>query len=146
MRKELKRLLGKLQVNHSWLFVGAETLIVGVYFLAIPGSITGFVPGHFPVDGLDNWFPAVLWVILGVFVIINNLYDVVPDFNRQAAFGLLALWGFYFGMMCARDLNDPRPPVIGLATIFYGVIMLRILVLLLFDDPHKQTRGGGHHG
>lgn len=140
---ELRRLLAKLQANHSWLFIGFETLTVGVYYTAAPGSISGYMPWHVPVDMLDSWLPAAVWMLLGGFVIVNNLFNVVPDYNRRAALGLLALWGFYFTVMLVRDLNDPHPPTIGIATIFYGIIMLRIVVLLLFDDPHHHAKGGG---
>ncbi|WDF83650.1 hypothetical protein PQ472_05280 [Lacticaseibacillus pabuli] len=144
--RELRRLVRKLRVNHSWIFIGLETLIVGMYFVACRDSVVGYTAGHISVGGLDDWFPAVVWILLGGFVVINNLFDVWPDRNRIAAIAMMGLWGFYFGMMLARDLNDPHPPVVGLATIFYGIIMLRILVLLLFDDTHahKHRRKGGH--
>ncbi|WP_155286028.1 hypothetical protein [Lacticaseibacillus zhaodongensis] len=146
--KEIRRLLAKLKANHSWIFIGLETLVVGVYFLACRNSVNGFVPGHIPIGGLDDWFPAVIWILLGGFTIVNNLFDVLPDRNRPTAYLLIGLWGFYFGLMLVRDLNDPHPPVIGMSTIFFGIIMLRIIVLLLFDEtsqhphPHRKRKGG----
>ncbi|WP_127849736.1 hypothetical protein [Lacticaseibacillus hulanensis] len=142
MRNLMRLFFYKLQRNHSWIFIGFETFLVGVYFIAVPGSIHGISPWKMSFGFMDDWWPALVWIVLGMFMIINNVFDVVPDYNRETAYCMAFLWGFYFTLMIMRDLNDPRPPVIGLATVFYGVIMLRIITLLRYDDPTQHRRGG----
>lgn len=141
MKQELSRFTSMMRRNHSWVFIGLETFIVGCYFVAVPDAVVGYTPFHISVSFLDHWLLAILWVALGLAMMINNLFVVIPDYNRILAYCLMFLWGFYATMMIMRDLGDPHPPMIGLASIFYLVIMLRILVLLLFDDPHQHQGG-----
>jgi len=146
MKEVLDHFLLKVSVNQAWLFIGLETFIVGCYFVFFPDSVTGYTPFHFDVSFMDNAFPAILWITLGVLVMFNKLFTVWPDYTTAYGLMLLGLWGFYASMMIMRDLNDPHPPVIGLSSLFYLVIMLRILVLLLFDDKKRNHRkGGGEH-
>lgn len=135
----MTRLTAKLKKTHSWVLLGIEMVMVGCYYVAIPNSMTGETPFHIHTDFMDDWYSAIIWIVVGMLVIVNNTFDVMPDLNWLYADIMLFMWGFYGFMMLMRDLNDPHRPFIGITTLFFIVIMVRIYMLIWLNEAHPHS-------
>lgn len=131
--------------NRFWLLTGLETIALGVFFMLAPNYIHDGGPFHSAVMWLDDPIPVLILLSVGFFTVILSCFDMNPNWHRGNIIALQAIWSIYAAAFLIRDLNDPRPPMVGLATILFWAIVLRIYVEGLVGEPGDkdlERRGG----
>ena len=128
-------MLQNMRRNRFWLITGIETLLLGVFFLYAPGFIADISPFHSAVNVLDDTFPAILLLLLGGFTVVSSCFQMKPDWHRVNVFVLQFAWTLYAAGFLVRDLSQPHPPLIGLSTIVFWGIVVRIYLESRWGDP-----------
>lgn len=136
-------MLKNIERNRFWLLTGIETVILGIFFLYQPGFIADASPFHNAVNILDDTFPATVLVIVGTFTVIASCFTLVPNWHRFNVTVLQFVWTLYAVAFLIRDINDPRPPMIGIPTILMWAIVVRIFAESRWGDPGDTELVGG---
>ncbi|ERL63630.1 hypothetical protein L248_2509 [Schleiferilactobacillus shenzhenensis LY-73] len=74
-------------------------------------------------------------IIFGTIATISSSFKLSPDIHRGVAYAEEALWVFYATIMLMRDLTNPNPPLIGLATIFIVFVAVRLAAEIWIAEP-----------
>lgn len=137
-KSDWKYLLGNAAQHRFWLLTGLETISLGLFFYSTPGYIRDGSPFHSAVNFLDDPLPVLVLLTVGFFTVVTSCFDMRPDLHRLNVVALQFIWTVYAAAFLIHDLNDPMGAHIGIVTILFWAIVVRIFVESLVSEPSDK--------